>query len=403
MTLSELLGASSEPKKLKISKWDILNLPNAVIIMLIGKRGSGKTTLLMDLLYHLRGRFDAGMAVTPTVDTANDFRKCMCDSMIYESMEEADEVITMLTELQGICDLEGKRVRNIYFIADDCMFDKKSFKTTNMRDILFNGRHYNITFINSAQYVMDVGTDYRSQIDYVIVIGEPTPDTRDKLWEIFFKTVFDNNKEGKKQFYYTLKMLTQDHRAMILDNRTTKNGCVSDKIFWYKAEETRKLPSFHLNSTVYQKMHRDTYIPTQVRVDKKKKEIYAKTMLYTAQAHAPSVVQVQLGNTRKPRRPAPNRAAAKPKLPPRPAQSHASLDTDIDTGVTNAVPRGRRSHREPSHVASSHHAPSVSSRRSMKSGHSMSTFVSKTSKRNCHGGLCGVPPAVDRGRLQGSL
>lgn len=269
---------STQDKKIHFQEWVIDQVPESVVILLVGKRGSGKTTLLMDMLYHMRGRFDTGLAVAPTKTTEKTFRTCMCDSLIYDNMDAADAVISALTDLQGVfADDDHVRPRKLYFIADDCMYDKKAFRTETIKKILFNGRHYSITFICTAQYIMTADTNMRSQIDYVIVVGEPTPDTRDKLWEIFFKSVFDNTKEGKKLFYLTLKRLTSDHRCLVLDNKTTDQG-LSNKIFWYKAQRTEDLPRFHLNKAAYRRMHKDTYIPIHTRNHKIKQEFLAKSM-----------------------------------------------------------------------------------------------------------------------------
>lgn len=430
-SLAEPLQVDS--KKITFKKWPIQSIEDNVIIMIIGKRGSGKTTFLMNLLYHMRNRFDVGMAITPTKDTAQEFKKHMCDSFIYDNMKDADEVISLITDLQGVFaedepNGQPSRPRNIYLIADDCFFDKKSFKTTNMRDILFNGRHYGVCWINTAQYLMDIDTSYRSQIDYVIIVGEPTPDTRDKLWENFFKSVFENTTEGRRLFYLTLKKCTQDHNCLILNNKTHKNDSITDRIFFYKGVPAEQLPPFKLDKPVYRKMHKDTYIPAQVRLDKKKQEIMAKSMRKVS-GITQSIVELEgvkgkngRGRGRGRGRGAPTRVpvstrrlpSARPKLPPyrststrtrvssrtartahtsRTAKTARTSKSDIKTNVTY------RNSEAPSR-ASSRRERSRSPARSDASMSMLSSsfMVPPPPITKCRGGVCGREPEIVQGR-----
>ena len=38
--------------------------------------------------------------------------------------------------------------------------------------LLSHTRHYKITFLNAVQYVMDLGPDLRTQVDYVFALSE---------------------------------------------------------------------------------------------------------------------------------------------------------------------------------------------------------------------------------------
>ena len=405
MTMSRLLDAPQPSPKTLIKEWDISSIPDSVIILLVGKRGSGKTTLLMDLLYHLRDRFDAGIAVAPTMTTTKLFRRCMCDSLIYEDMESADQVISMLTDVQGMFaeGEDGGRARKLYFVADDCMFDKKAFRTETIKKILFNGRHYSITFINTVQYLMTADTTLRSQVDYLLVVGEPTPETREKMWEIFFKCVFDPTADGKKLFYLTLKKLTTDHKCLVLDNKTTKKG-IAEKIFWYKAIPTEELPPFHMNKAVYRKMHQQTYIPLQVRLDKKKQEFLAHTMRRISGQE--DVIELQKASTRGRGRGRGRAAAggtarrapsARPKLPARRSRSpsrHSTRTSRTSRTDRRPYPSRSRSRHASSRLPEDDIQTNVTYG-SSQSTHSMSTFVPPT---RCKGGLCG--PAPDTRRLR---
>ena len=55
-----------------------------------------------------------------------------------------------------------------------------------MRDLFMNGRHLSITFCNAMQYVMDMGPDLRTQVDYLFALRENIHSNKQKLWKYFF-------------------------------------------------------------------------------------------------------------------------------------------------------------------------------------------------------------------------
>ena len=216
--------------------------PNRTILI-VGKRGTGKSTLLKDILYHIRKRVDTGFAISPTQDTIRMFEDCFPRSHIYNEYN-LEVVRTLLNSLTSLT--EQKKTREIVFTLDDCMFDKGIMKTKEMREIHMNGRHLHMWFINCVQYLMDLGPELRSQIDYVFVLKENVISSRQKLHKYFFG-IFEKYEE----FSLVMDKCTNSHECLVLDN-TQVNNSIEDSIYYYKADPN--IGRFRLGKSIYFKL-----------------------------------------------------------------------------------------------------------------------------------------------------
>lgn len=232
--------------KLKLKEFDLKRIKPHRIILFIGRRGTGKSTLMYDVAYNLRDRFNFGCAMTPTVPSARTFRKFLPAGLVFEEGYNEDQLEKMLRIGKEI-KRQNKNKSGVIFL-DDCMADKKLFKGSIIRDMAMNGRHYNLTFINAMQYLMDIGSDIRTQIDYIFVLKEPILANRERLHKYFFG-MFKN----RNNFYDTLDKCTQNHECLVLDN-TGDTSNIDKCIGWYKAKREEQLPAFQLLDPVYWKM-----------------------------------------------------------------------------------------------------------------------------------------------------
>lgn len=229
--------------RLKIRKFSMDSMKPNRVILIIGKRGTGKSTLLKDIMYHLRKRVDTGFAFSPTHDTQVMFEDFLPRSHIYNeySLETIRNIVSCMESLKE----QGKE-KSISVSLDDCMFDKGIMKTKEMREIHMNGRHLNMWLINSIQYMLDIGPDLRSQIDYVFCLKENIINARRKLHQYFFG-VFDKYED----FSLVFDKCTANHECLVLDN-TTPHTNISDSIFYYKADP--KLTTFRYGKSIYFKL-----------------------------------------------------------------------------------------------------------------------------------------------------
>lgn len=244
--------------RLRVRKFDPATLKPHRIIIVVGKRGTGKSVLQRDLLYQLAEKLDFGLAMTPTEESAETFRQHMPDSWIYNGFSTAklDTMLHMQREL-----VKHKKARSLFIVLDDCMYDKKILKGIGIRDLFMNGRHLNITLCNAVQYVMDMGPDLRTQVDYVFALRENIISNKTKLWKYFFGMF-----EKYDDFSKVMDKCTENHGALVMDN-TTGSCNVEDCIFWYKAKYD--LPEFKIGKSIYWKLS-DDYMKTEE--DKRREE-----------------------------------------------------------------------------------------------------------------------------------
>jgi len=236
--------------KLQIKEFDISTMKDDAVVLLIGKRGTGKSTMLRNIMYHMRNKLDVGIAMCPTEDETDDndgLHTFMPSCMIYNEYK-GNVVSKMLKYQKRYAKRYGKQnLKRMFIIMDDCMYDKNVMKGHEIRDIHMNGRHRKIFFINAVQYLMDIGPDLRTNIDYVFALKENIISNREKLHK-YFLGMFESYSE----FSNTMDTLTDGFSALVLNNRVRSTN-TEDCVFWYEAnpEEDK---NFTLCNPVYWKM-----------------------------------------------------------------------------------------------------------------------------------------------------
>jgi hypothetical protein len=144
--------------------------------LVIGKRGSGKTRLLMHILKYMRRKLDMCIAFCPTDANREELKKHIPRACVYNEYNEADlqraykgqEKLGKATFRDPVTRRMIAPVRRrIGVVLDDCMAEKEGFNAKVMRQIMMNGRHNKVFYINNVQYVIDVPKNQRGQIDVV--------------------------------------------------------------------------------------------------------------------------------------------------------------------------------------------------------------------------------------------
>ena len=231
--------------RLKIQKFDPeKQIKPHRICLFIGRRGTGKTKLIEDIMYRLKDRFDIGLCMTPTEETASMLRQHVPDTWIYDGfrMTSLEQMLAMQRATSAV----GKEPRSLFLITDDCGFDRSAFKGKAVRDLFMNGRHARITYLSAMQYVMDVTPDIRAQIDYVFCLKESIITNKQKLWKSFFGMF-----EKYDDFSRTMDRCTDHYSCLVLD-QTSPTSRIEDCVFWYRADVN--LPPFKLGRQVFHRL-----------------------------------------------------------------------------------------------------------------------------------------------------
>lgn len=227
------------------------------VYLIIGARGSGKSFLMFDLLYHLRKQYDYAIAMTSTISTADDLRKVLPPSFVYQDgydYYKADKFVNVCDKL-----VKERVIKKGLMILDDCIHDTKCMKTKTQMTLHLNGRHMNSSVISTTQFSLLLGTAIRTNIDYVFALWDPVVANRKRLFEHYYG-MFANFKE----FDMIFKECTADHGCMVLD-RTQGSNEPEDMIKWYRASSP---PSFKIGKPSFFKLSQSAQYQQTQKVDK---------------------------------------------------------------------------------------------------------------------------------------
>lgn len=195
--------------------------------MIIGKRGSGKSWLIRDLIKKNQSAFDL-CVFSPTEKHSNFYGRNFPAATI--KFEYSPEDIQELLNEQAECISRGSP-RNLCVVLDDCLSSKGTWlKDDSLRELMLNGRHYNIALYLTMQFPLGMTPELRSTFDTVYLLADDFISNQKRLYDHYagmFPT-FDS-------FRKTFLDLARDYSAMVIRQK----GCwthILDRVLWYRAE-----------------------------------------------------------------------------------------------------------------------------------------------------------------------
>ena len=221
------------------------------VCVFIGKRNTGKSTLVKDIMYYKK-HIPAGVVLSGTEEGNHFYGEFIPDLFVYGDYDR-DAIERVISRQRKLVGTKGKSINNgTFMLLDDCMYDSKFLKDTCIRQCFMNGRHYNIFFMLTMQYVMDLPPALRANVDYVFVLRENIIQNREKIYKSFFG-IFPNFD----MFSKVMDACTENYECLVLDN-TSKSNKIEDCVFWYKAT-LRK--NFRVGSPDLWRLHKKMYNP----------------------------------------------------------------------------------------------------------------------------------------------
>ena len=163
----------------------------------------------------------AGQVISGT-ESANEFYSKMVPKLfIYEEYEPG--IIERLLKRQKMMIDRSKANTSTdpraFLVLDDCLYDNTWTKDKNVRSLFMNGRHFKILFMITMQYALGIPPNLRTNIDYVFILRENYVSNRKRLYE-HYAGMFPN-----------FEMFCQ-----VMDQCTENYECLTDQVFWYKAD-----------------------------------------------------------------------------------------------------------------------------------------------------------------------
>ena len=217
---------------LELRKFDINEIKDDKVVVLIGKRDTGKSFLCKDILYHHKN-IPVGQVISGT-EGANRFYSNIIPKLFIHEEYKTEIVQNILKRQKTMIDKINKGDKGVdpraFLILDDCLYDNTWSKDKWMRSVFMNGRHYKLLFLLTMQYALGVPPNLRTNIDYVFILRENYVSNRKRLYE-HYAGMFPNFD----MFCQVMDQCTEDFECLVINNNAKSNK-LTDQVFWYKAE-----------------------------------------------------------------------------------------------------------------------------------------------------------------------
>ena len=219
--------------EIELSRFNINDIKDDKVVVLIGKRETGKSFLCKDILYH-HSNIPVGQVISGT-EAANDFYSQMVPKLfIHEEYQPAIIQNILKRQKMMIEKQKGGGAGNIdpraFLVLDDCLYDSTWTKDKNVRSLFMNGRHYKILFMITMQYALGIPPNLRTNIDYVFILRENYVSNRKRLYE-HYAGMFPNFE----MFCQVMDQCTENFECLVINNNAQSNK-LTDQVFWYKAD-----------------------------------------------------------------------------------------------------------------------------------------------------------------------
>lgn len=217
--------------ELQLKKFDITQIKDDKVVVLIGKRDTGKSYLCKDILYY-HSDIPVGQVISGT-EGANQFYSKIVPKLFIHDEFNTNIVQNMLKRQKLMIDKinDGEQVDpRAFLILDDCLYDNCWAKDKFMRSVFMNGRHYKLLFMLTMQYALGIPPNLRTNIDYVFILRENYVSNRKRLYEHYagmFPTF--------EMFCQVMDQCTENYECLVIHNNAKSNK-LTDQVFWYKAE-----------------------------------------------------------------------------------------------------------------------------------------------------------------------
>lgn len=234
-------------------------------IVVIGKRRTGKSVLVKDFMFHLRRSFEFVVGFIGTADTRKEYATAFGARVTLHNNYKP-EILKSMTEIGELFLDLGRPMHPAVVIIDDCSYKKGLFRDESLCELAKNGRHYELGTIIATQYCMDLGPDWRNQVDFLVILRNGIPEERKKLHKYFFGGTYS-------QFNKMMDACTKDFMGLVLDNRTPETS-IEDRVYWYKARPD--LPKFDVRSRDFRYFERMYALPQEVVARKRIEALIAR-------------------------------------------------------------------------------------------------------------------------------
>ena len=218
--------------ELQLRKFDMRDIKDDKVVVLIGKRDTGKSFLCKDILFHHKN-IPVGQVISGT-EGANQFYSKMVPKLFIHGEFNTQIVQNILKRQKMLITKINEGNTNIdprsFLILDDCLYDNTWSKDKHMRSVFMNGRHFKLLFLLTMQFALGIPPNLRTNIDYVFLLRENIVSNRKRIYDHYagmFPTF--------EMFCQIMDQCTENYECLVINNNSKSNK-LTDQVFWYKAE-----------------------------------------------------------------------------------------------------------------------------------------------------------------------
>jgi hypothetical protein len=231
---------TNEIFQLNIEKLNLENFVQHPSIVMIGKRGSGKSYMVADIVKKIYTDKTKLTIFSPTDKMCVFYGNHFLNADInYELNRE--KIADILEEQKD--NIQNKNGINQIVVLDDCLSSKGEWKKDPfLVELLFNGRHYHITYILTMQFPLDILPELRNNFDYIFLLEDDTFSNQNRIYKQY-AGIFPNFEEFQ-QIYI---QLTANYGSMVIVNKVSSSNFL-EKVRYYKVVNVLKNTNSNSNS-----------------------------------------------------------------------------------------------------------------------------------------------------------
>jgi hypothetical protein len=218
--------------EIQLRKFDMSQIKDDKVVVLIGKRETGKSFLCKDLLHHHKD-IPCGQVISAT-EAANGYYSKMVPPLFIHDEYTAPIIANVLKRQKMMIEKLHSNMNidpRLFLLLDDCIYDQSWVKDKNVRSLFMNGRHYKILFIITMQYALGIPPNLRTNVDFIFILRENFVNNRKRLYEHYagmFPTF--------EMFCQVMDQCTENFECLVINNNAKSNK-LEDQVFWYKAAD----------------------------------------------------------------------------------------------------------------------------------------------------------------------
>lgn len=231
------------PKTYNLKRFDMQKLyppppgtRKSKVIVAIGKRGTGKSVWLIDLMRTLRD-IPSGLCICPTERYSATFQRIIPALFIFD--QYSDQLLHEKLHRQKKKKYKQKKYQEFkntdvrsFIILDDCLKDiERWIRNDDVKELFFNGRHFDETFVFSMQYPIGIPPKFRTNVDFVVLFRDNANDNLERIYK-YYAGMFDTFADFRDVF----NQCTEDYGCMIID-KTSRSNKIEDIVFHYKVDK----------------------------------------------------------------------------------------------------------------------------------------------------------------------